>query len=64
MTMESEQFDYSKAMEELEAIASKIEDPATGIQEVGKYIKRSDELIARCRDYLRSVRESLENKEG
>ena len=64
MTMESEQFDYSKAMEELEAIASKIEDPATGIQEVGKCIKRSDELIARCRDYLRSVRESLENKEG
>lgn len=57
------QFDYSKAMEELEAIAAKIEDPATGIQEVGKYIKRSDELIAQCREYLRTVRETIEKPE-
>lgn len=50
-------------MEELEAIAAKIEDPATGIQEVGKYIKRSDELIAQCREYLRTVRETIEKPE-
>ena len=50
-------------MEELEAIAAKIEDPATGIREVGKYIKRSDELIAQCREYLRTVRETIEKPE-
>ena len=61
--MENQQFDYSKAMEELEVIAAKIEDPATGIQEIGKYIKRSDELIGQCREYPRAVRETLDKPE-
>ena len=57
----TEQFDYKKAIEELEAIASKVEDPQTGIDEIDKYMKRSQELIAQCRDYLRGARESLLN---
>ena len=59
MVMEQE-FDYSKAIEELEAIAAKVEDPKTGIDDIDKYIKRSEELISACRDYLRGVREKVE----
>lgn len=54
-----EGFDYTKAMEELEVIASKVEDPNTGIGDIDKYMKRSQELVAACRDYLRGVREKL-----
>ena len=54
-----EKFDYTKALEELEAIASKVEDPKTGIGEIDRYMKRSAELIEACRSYLRGARESL-----
>ena len=59
MVME-QKFEYSKAIEELEAIAAKVEDPKTGIEDIDKYIKRSEELISACRDYLRGVREKVE----
>ena len=55
-----QKFDYSKAIEELEAIAAKVGDPKTGIDDIDKYIKRSEELISACRDYLRGVREKVE----
>jgi hypothetical protein len=58
--MEKE-FDYAKAVAELEEIAAKVEDPQTGIGDIDKYIRRSEELIGACRDYLRGVREILEN---
>lgn len=54
------EFDYAKAVEELEAIASKVEDPQTGIGDIDKYIRRFEELIAACRGYLRGAREKLE----
>ena len=54
-----EGFDYTKAMEELEAIAAKVEDPNTGIGDIDKYMKRSQELVSACREYLRGVREKL-----
>ena len=56
----TEKFDYAKAVEELEAIAAKVEDPKTGIDDIDKYIKRSEELISACREYLRGVREKVE----
>ena len=56
-----EQFDYAKAVEELEAIASKVEDPQTGIDDIDRYIKRSEELISACRAYLRGAREKLDS---
>ena len=56
----TEQFDYQKAIAELEAIAAKVEDPQTGIGEIDKYMKRSQELIEACRAYLRGAREKLE----
>ena len=56
-----EEFDYSKAVEELEAIAARVEDPQTGIEDIDKCIKRSEELISACRAYLRGAREKLES---
>jgi exodeoxyribonuclease VII small subunit len=56
----TENFDYAKAMEELEAIAAKVEDPKTGIEDIDKYIKRSEELVCACREYLRGAREKLD----
>lgn len=56
-----EEFDYAKAVEELEAIALKVEDPQTGIDDIDRYIKRSEELISACRAYLRGAREKLDS---
>ena len=55
-----ENFDYTKAVEELEQIAAKVEDPKTGIDDIDVYIKRSQELLEACRTYLRSAREKLD----
>ena len=55
-----QEFDYTKAIEELEAIAAKVEDPRTGVGDIDKYLKRSEELVSACRDYLRGAREKLE----
>ena len=54
-------FDYSKALEELEAIAKKVEDPATALGDIDRYITRADELVAACREYLRTAREGIDN---
>ena len=58
-----EEFDYKKAVEELEAIAAKVEDPSTGIGDIDKYMKRSQQLVEACRAYLRGAREALEAAE-
>ena len=55
-----EEFDYAKAVEELEAIAAKVENPETGIEDIEKCIRRSDELVEACRAYLRGAREKLD----
>lgn len=56
-----DKFDYAKAVEELEAIAAKVEDPQTGIDDIDRCIRRSEELIAACRACLRGVRERLDD---
>ncbi len=56
-----ENFDYNEAIAELEKIAARVEDPATGLDEIDRCIKRSDELIVRCREYLRTVRNQVES---
>ena len=53
-------FDYNKALEMLERIAKAVEDPSTGLDDIDKYVKQSEELIGKCREYLRSVREKAE----
>ena len=56
-----EEFDYAKALEELERIAEKVEDPSTAIDDIDKYIRRSDELVGKCREYLRTLRTKADN---
>ena len=56
-----DKFEYSKAIEELEAIAAKVEDPKTGIGDIDKYMKRSRELVESCRAYLRGARAVILN---
>lgn len=53
-------FNYKDALEELDRIALKVEDPATALDDIDKLIARSDELIAACRAYLRTARERLD----
>ena len=59
-----EKFDYTKAVEELEAIAARVEDPQTGIDDIDRYIRRSDERVEACRAYLRGAREKLESMDN
>ena len=61
--MREEKFDYAKAMAELEELAAKVEDPKTSLDDVGALVSRSKVLIDQCRNYLRDVRESIENDE-
>lgn len=56
-----EKFDYKSAIAQLEAMVEKVEDPATGLEDIDKLIKKSDEIIVQCRSYLRNVRETVEN---
>lgn len=58
--MTEEKFNYAEAMAELEAIAAKVEDPKTAIEDIGALVARSKELLAACRAYLRTVREDVE----
>lgn len=62
--MAKEKFDYTKAVAELDGIAAKIEDPETSLDDIGALVSRSKVLIKECREYLRSVRESIQEEEG
>ena len=59
--MEEQKFDYAKAMAELEEIARKVEDPATGLDDIDVLVARSKVLIKACRDYLRGVKEKIDS---
>jgi len=54
-----EKFDYGKALETLEEILKKVEDPATGVDDIDKYVSMTEQITSRCREYLRSVRETV-----
>ena len=62
--MTEDKIDYAKAMAELEGIAVKVEDPKTSLDDIGALVSRSKTLIEQCRNYLRSVRESIEEEAG
>lgn len=62
--MAKEKFDYTKAVAELDGIAAKIEDPKTSLDDIGALVSRSKVLIKECREYLRSVRESIQEEEA
>lgn len=57
---EEKKFSYTEAMAELEAIAARVEDPKTALEDIGALVARSKELLAACREYLRTVRDTIE----
>ena len=61
--MEEKKFDYAKAVEELEKIAAKVEDPATKLDDIDALVARSNALLKECRAYLRSVKERIDKLE-
>ena len=54
-------FDYAKAIEELDEIAAKVEDPETKLDDIDALVVRSKELLKQCRDYLRSVKDKIDS---
>lgn len=57
----NKEFDYAGALAELEALAKKVEDSATALSEIDACIERSNELISRCREYLRERRSTIDS---
>jgi len=57
-------FDYAKAIAALEEIATKVEDPTTGVEEIDKYLVKTEELVKECRAYLRTAREAVDKIES
>lgn len=55
-----EKFDYPAAIAALEEILAKVEDPATSLDDIDALIAKADKISRRCREYLRSARESIE----
>jgi exodeoxyribonuclease VII small subunit len=55
-----EKFDYAKAVEELEGIAKKVEDPTTKLDDIDTLVSRSNQLLKDCRAYLRTVKEKID----
>ena len=59
--MEEKKFDYAAAMAELDAIAKKVEDPATSLDDIDALVARSKGLIKGCRDYLKGVQDKIDS---
>ncbi|MBP5333594.1 MAG: exodeoxyribonuclease VII small subunit [Bacteroidales bacterium] len=57
----TEKFDYAKAIEELDLIAAKVEDPQTKLDDIDALVVRSKELLKQCRDYLKTVKEKIDS---
>ena len=55
-----EKFDYEKALSELEAIAAKVENPETKLDDIDALVSRSNRLLKECRAYLRTVKDKID----
>lgn len=55
-----ENFDYAKAIAELDEIAAKVENPETKLSDIDALVNRSKQLLKDCRDYLRTVKEKVD----
>lgn len=54
-----DKFDYTAAMDRIEKLINKIEDPQIGIDEMKADMAEAKRLISACREYLRSERDAL-----
>lgn len=57
----SAKFDYAKAIEELDQIAAKVENPETKLDDIDALVVRSKELLKQCREYLRTVKDRIDS---
>ena len=57
--MEENKITYAEAVQELEAIVKKMQDPECGIDSLSALTKRSKELIELCRARLTATDEEL-----
>ena len=57
----AQKFDYAKAIEELEEIAAKVENPETKLDDIDALVGRSKELLKQCREYLRTVKDKIDS---
>ena len=48
---------YSQAREELDTLVEALEQPNADLGQMAEKVKRAVELVAWCREYLRSVKE-------
>lgn len=55
-----ENFDYAKAIAELDEIAAKVENPETKLSDIDALVSRSRQLLKDCREYLRTVKEKVD----
>ncbi|MBO4427554.1 MAG: exodeoxyribonuclease VII small subunit [Bacteroidales bacterium] len=57
--IDASKFDYAAAQAELEEILKAVENPETAIDDIDAKVKRADELIKACREYLRSAEDRV-----
>ncbi|MCB9298410.1 MAG: exodeoxyribonuclease VII small subunit [Lewinellaceae bacterium] len=50
---------YEEAMQELQQIVAQLQEDAVSVDELSDKVKRAAELIAYCREKLRTTEESL-----
>jgi exodeoxyribonuclease VII small subunit len=55
----SEEFNYQKAMDELQEISRAIENETIPLDDLAKKVKRASELITFCREKLRSTEDEV-----
>lgn len=55
------EFDYAKALAELEEIAARVENPETSLEDIDALVSRSKHLVKACREYLRTVKEKVDS---
>jgi exodeoxyribonuclease VII small subunit len=52
---------YREALQEIEKLLAKIEDPETSFDQLSLDVKRATELVEYCRKQLRSYKEEIDN---
>lgn len=58
--MSQKKLTYDKAMMELQQILAELQDQQVSIDELSTKVQRASELIAFCKEKLRSVKEETE----
>lgn len=55
-----EETGYREALQEIEKLLAKIEDPETSFDELSKDVRRATELVEYCRKQLRNYKDEID----